>query len=202
MRLRPARENETMFIRTERLFLRPGWIEDAPALARAIAHEPVVRMLARVPWPYGEAEARAFLESPQHPHLPSLLVTRPAEGGRIVGGCGLHRTESGAVEVGYWITPGCWGRGYAREALAGLLGAARVLGHEQITARHALDNPASGRVLRANGFRPTGRTVTYRSIGRGAEVTSVEYGLELVPACRPQPDWTQAETYAGMGAAA
>jgi len=40
-----------MFIRTERLFLRPGWVEDAPELARAIAHEPVVRMLARAPGP-------------------------------------------------------------------------------------------------------------------------------------------------------
>ena len=28
-----------MFARTERLLLRPGWAEDAPALAQAIADE-------------------------------------------------------------------------------------------------------------------------------------------------------------------
>ncbi len=38
-----------MFLRTERLFLRPAWAEDASELTRAIGHEPVVRMLARVP---------------------------------------------------------------------------------------------------------------------------------------------------------
>ena len=41
-----------MFARTERLLLRPGWAEDAPALARAIADEQVVRNLATAPWPY------------------------------------------------------------------------------------------------------------------------------------------------------
>ena len=35
-----------MFARTERLLLRPGWQEDAPALARAIGEEAVVRNLA------------------------------------------------------------------------------------------------------------------------------------------------------------
>ena len=35
-----------MFARTERLLLRPGWAEDAPALAQAIADEAIVRNLA------------------------------------------------------------------------------------------------------------------------------------------------------------
>jgi RimJ/RimL family protein N-acetyltransferase len=194
-----------MFIRTERLFLRPGWIEDAPELARAIAHEPVVRMLARAPWPYTEADARAFLDLPEDPRLPSLLVTLPDEHGRIVGGCGLHRGESGEVEVGYWITPERWDRGYAREALGGLLRATPLLGHRRIAARHALDNPASGKVLRANGFRPTGRTARYHSLGRAEEVSSVEYALQLAPATRSRQDWTRARAYAaeaGLGAAA
>ena len=47
-----------MFLRTQRLFLRPAWPEDAAEIARAIGHEPVVRMLARVPWPYREDHAR------------------------------------------------------------------------------------------------------------------------------------------------
>jgi len=194
-----------MFIRTERLFLRPGWTEDAPELARAIAHEPVVRMLARAPWPYAESDARAFLEGAQDARLPNLLVTLPAEKGRIIGGCGLHRGASGEVEVGYWITPECWGNGYAREALAGLLSVARMIGHERLAARHALDNPASGAVLRANGFKLTGRTALYHSLGRGAELGCVEYALELGRAAAPKPDWRQAEAYvagAGLGAAA
>ena len=51
-----------MFARTERLLLRPGWAEAAPALARAIADEGIVRNLAMAPWPYGLAEAQAYLD--------------------------------------------------------------------------------------------------------------------------------------------
>ena len=47
-----------MFARTERLLLRPGWAEDAPALAAAIADEMIVRNLATAPWPYACAMPR------------------------------------------------------------------------------------------------------------------------------------------------
>jgi len=167
-----------MFLRTERLFLRPAWLEDAPELTRAIGQEPVVRMLARVPWPYREEHARAWIGMLKPPRLPSLLVTLPAEGGRIVGGCGMHEKQ-GCVEVGYWIGPEHWGRGYATEALTGLLSLARTLGHRQIIGRHAADNPASGRVLRKAGFRPTGNSRAFRSLGRNARVEAAEYALDL-----------------------
>ncbi|MEZ0244688.1 MAG: GNAT family N-acetyltransferase, partial [Sphingomonas sp.] len=35
-----------MFVRTQRLTLRPGWIEDAPALSRAVGHWEVCSKLA------------------------------------------------------------------------------------------------------------------------------------------------------------
>ena len=50
-----------MFTRTPRLLLRPGFPEDAPALAAAIADEAIVRNLASVPWPYGMRDAEAYL---------------------------------------------------------------------------------------------------------------------------------------------
>ena len=91
-----------MFLRTQRLFLRPAWLEDAPELTRAIGKEAVVRMLARAPWPYREEHARAWIEAPKEPRYPSLLITLPERGGRIVGGCGLHEPENepGRIEVG------------------------------------------------------------------------------------------------------
>ena len=173
-----------MFLRTQRLFLRPAWLEDAPELARAIGQEPVVRMLARVPWPYREEHARAWIGMAKDPKLPSLLATLPEEGGRIVGGCGLHE-KHGQVEVGYWMTPTHWGRGYATEALGGMLSLARSLGHRHIGGRHAADNPASGRVLRKAGFRPTGRAGTFHSLGRGTALDAPEYALDLAEADGP-----------------
>jgi len=174
-----------MFLRTERLFLRPAWLEDAPELTRAIGQEPIVRMLARVPWPYGEDHARTWILTAKDPRLPTLLVTLPDAGGRIVGCCGLHE-EEGLIAVGYWIEPDHWGRGYATEALCGVLSLARVIGHRRIVSRHAADNPASGRVLRKAGFRPTGRARAFHSLGRDARVEAPEYALELGEADGPQ----------------
>lgn len=191
-----------MFIRTDRLFLRPAWSEDATELARAIGHEQVARMLARVPWPYAEQHAQEWIAMPQSARLPSLLVTLPAEGGRIVGGCGLH-DEDGTPAVGYWIAPDQWGRGYASEALGGLVTLARAAGHRRLAARHACDNPASGRVLRKVGFKPTGRSRPFHSLGRGAPVDSFEYDLELAePAMRcslPKVGWPGCRPSDGRG---
>src|SRR4029453_3588759 len=60
-----GRRKLVMFARTERLLLRPGWAEDAPALARAIADEQVVRNLATAPWPFALEDAEAFLAAPR-----------------------------------------------------------------------------------------------------------------------------------------
>jgi RimJ/RimL family protein N-acetyltransferase len=174
-----------MFLRTERLFLRPAWLEDAPELTRAIGQEPVVRMLSRVPWPYREEHARQWIAESRDLRLPNLLITLPENGGRIIGCVGLHE-EDGQVEVGYWIDPEFWGRGYATEALRGLLSVAGVLGHRRIVSRHAADNPASGRVLRKAGFRPTGRRRAFESLGRGARIDAPEYAIELGEADGPQ----------------
>jgi len=56
-----------MFARTPRLLLRPGFPEDAPALAGAIADETIARNLANIPWPYSMRDAEAYLASPRHP---------------------------------------------------------------------------------------------------------------------------------------
>src|SRR5690606_39243328 len=149
------------------------------------AQEPVVRMLAGAPWPYREEHARGWIEAAGDPYLPSLLVTLPEEEGRILGGCGLHRHDA-EVEVGYWIVPSHWGRGFATEALRGLVALARLAGHTRIVGRHAADNPASARVLRKSGFRPTGRARPFHSLGRDTRLDAREYALDLGEADGPQ----------------
>src|SRR6476469_601865 len=118
-----------MFARTPRLLLRPGFPEDAPALAGAIADQTIVRNLSVVPWPYSLRDAEAFLASPRDPVLPSLLIfERTAREPRLIGSCGLGRRASGAVEMGYWIARLHWGRGFATEACTALVDMARALG--------------------------------------------------------------------------
>ena len=172
-----------MFARTERLLLRPGWAEDAPALAKAIADETIVRNLASAPWPFSLRDAEAFLAAPRDPVLPSLLIFERTDGEPLlVGACGLGRRPSGAVELGYWISRLHWGRGLASEAGLALVGMARALGIVRLEASHFLDNPASGRVLEKLGFQPTGIIAARLSCARGAEIPARYFRLELAEA--------------------
>lgn len=168
-----------MFARTDRLMLRPGWIEDAPALAAAIGDEAVATTLARVPYPYSLADAEAFLGQPAGP-LPRLLAfARTDAAPALVGGVGLHEDGDGAVELGYWIARAHWGRGYATEAARAVIGMARALRLPRVTSGHMVDNEASGRVLRKLGFRPTGRIAARHALARGRLVPTKLFALDL-----------------------
>jgi RimJ/RimL family protein N-acetyltransferase len=169
-----------MFIRSERLFLRPGWPEDWQELLARIADEEVVKNLAKAPWPYTADDARYFASKEQDRRLPHFFVTLPtsSEPARIIGCVGLAQDE-GEIELGYWFARDHWGKGFATEAARAVIGLSRTLGHRKLVAGHFTDNPASGRVLRKAGFKPTGQIRKRFSLARGREVDSVEHCLEL-----------------------
>ena len=165
-----------MFSRTERLLLRPGWAEDAPALQAAIADPAVIRNLARAPLPYRLEDAHAFLTAERDPKMPDFLVFSRTRGApRLVGGCGIHEEADGRLELGYWIARPFWGLGFATEASAAVIRIARAAGLRGISASHFIDNPSSGRVLRKIGFRPTGRVEKQYSLGRAKHELAVQF---------------------------
>lgn len=173
-----------MFIRSERLFLRPAWPEDWQELLARIADEAVVKNLAKAPWPYTAEDARRFAGQPQHPRCPHFFVTLPTsqEPARIIGCIGL--AEDGEnVELGYWFAREHWGKGFATEAVRAVLQLARVLGHRELVAGHFVDNLASGAVLRKAGFKPTGKLRQRFSLSRGHDVQSVEHRIVLGDKC-------------------
>lgn len=176
-----------MFAVTRRLTLRPGWPEDAPALAAAIGHAAVVRNLARAPWPYTVGDAECFLGLPRDAHQPRFQIVTRGEN-RLVGGVELLPVRSGVHEFGYWLTPDAWGNGYATEAGHTVIDMARhALGLNRLVARYMFDNPASGRVLRKLGFVETGRDTLF-SLARDAEVECIELALDLsTPCAAPMP---------------
>ncbi len=177
-----------MFARTERLLLRPGWKEDAPALFQAIADEAIVRNLASPPWPYSLADAEAFLATERRPDEGSFLIFRRTRGApQLIGTTGFGRRPSGAIELGYWIARPHWGLGYATEAAAAVVAIAHDgLRLDRLVAGHFLDNPASGRVLEKLGFRTTGVTAPRFSVARGGDAPCRLFELELRQAEEPR----------------
>ena len=178
-----------MFARTPRLLLRPGFPEDAPVLAAAIADEAIVRNLATAPWPYRMRDAEAFLAKPRDPLLPSFLILERTEAApRLVGSCGLGRRPSGAVELGYWIARPFWGRGFATESGRALVDIARALGLRQLEASHFIDNPASARVLDKLGFETTGLIAPRMNCARGEAVPARLMRLQLAPSAEVEAE--------------
>jgi RimJ/RimL family protein N-acetyltransferase len=178
-----------MFAVTERLLLRPGWADDAPALTAAVANEKIARNLSQLPWPYAHSDALWFLTNVHGQGIPEFLIfTRHGEP-QLVGAVGLHsdpENADGAPELGYWIAEAFWGQGYATEAARAVVQIARwTLKLKSLTSGYFTDNPASGRVLQKLGFRSTGKVVSRHSAGRGKDVPCVLLSLDLVKSDEP-----------------
>ncbi|MBN8808387.1 MAG: GNAT family N-acetyltransferase [Sphingomonas sp.] len=159
--------------------LRPGWPEDAPALARAIGHEDVVKKLSRVPWPYTEADADWFLGTAWQDGGPRFVITERAKQDQPIGVIGIHH-DGEVPELGYWLTPAAWGRGYATEAGHAVVSLAQHgLKLPRLKSGWLVGNAASGRVLSKLGFVATGRIVRQHSLAFGREVEVVEMTLSF-----------------------
>ena len=167
-----------MFAITERLLLRPGWPDDAAALAQAVNNHKIARNLVALPWPYAEADAHWFLENTHSKGAAEFLIfTRTGAAPELVGGIGLHEAPedpAGDPELGYWIAESHWHKGYATEAARAVVDIARhSLKLKSLKSGYFVDNPASGKVLRKLGFKPTGKVVSRHSNGRGEAVQCI-----------------------------
>ena len=169
-----------MFLRTDRLFLRPPFPEDWREVYEGINDAGIVRMLARAPWPYREEDARTYCSTVPEPRNVRMAIALPgADGAPLIGQVGVDCTQD-LPEVGYWIARDHRGKGYATEAVRGILQLARMLGARRVGAGHYVDNPASGAVLKKVGFRETGEIRPTHALGRGGEmVLARRYVLEL-----------------------
>jgi RimJ/RimL family protein N-acetyltransferase len=148
-------------ITTERLVLRPWKSGDEDALVAAADHREVWLNLADFfPHPYTRKDAEAWIQRVQEdrtglPHLAIVSEEGP------VGGIGVRRLWDIARftgDLGYWLAPRVWGRGYATESLLALtdhLWNASDL--QRLEARVLEWNPASCRVLEKAGFVREGR---------------------------------------------
>lgn len=138
---------------------REGDIADLATLANSRA---VWRNLRdRFPHPYGEDDARAWVDCCKTEVDDEWRWAIEREG-RLCGGIGLRRGGDVArfsAELGYWLGEAHWGQGNATAAVRAVVEwAFACTDIRRVGARVMHWNPASARVLEKAGFRAEGRT--------------------------------------------
>ena len=148
-------------LETPKLWLRWPRLMDAPNLARYLADHEVTKMTSRIPHPYPPEEAERFVFETRRNNSDGqsigLVITPNAKPEQAIGAITLAPTEvEGELVIGYWLGVPFWGRGYASEAVNGMIDIGFGLSRaSRIIASVRTNNPASRRVLERNGFTYT-----------------------------------------------
>ncbi|PIE15249.1 MAG: hypothetical protein CSA68_07865 [Rhodobacterales bacterium] len=150
---------------TPRLTIRNFAESDWQALQAFGGRPEVARMMASLKSPWLKADVLDWMTSAPYRGQLGFRAGIFLKDGPLIGFVGLGGEPP---DCAYAIDPAHWGKGYASEALAGLL--AHCFSHfdvDLVTAAHFCDNPASGQVLTKLGFQQTG-------IGMGESAARLE----------------------------
>ncbi len=145
-------ERNTPRLETERLILRRFTREDIPVIYEMMSDPQVNKF---VPCRLGSIkDAEQYFEDNY------AGVYRGTTGcaygiclkdsGRVIGYIGVKPGEP--WDLGYGLRPEFWRQGYVSEAARAVIGLMREQGLPYVTATHDVENPASGRVMRAAGM--------------------------------------------------
>ena len=170
----------TYTLETERLILRPLTVDDAEAAFVWLSDPDVNHFMPYTIFAEVEA-ARAWLASLDGLVDNYIFGIERKEDGLLIGTVSvrLGAVEPGAWSLGYNLRRDCWRQGYATEASRGILDFARhTLGAHDFTAKHAVENPASGSVLKHCGFAYE-RDTTYSKHDGSATFPAKLYKLHL-----------------------
>ena len=141
---------------TLRLVLRPLDRNDAAPMTALLSDWEVVRWLARPPYPYGLADAEAFLATVTEPAMAATPNAAIEVAGRFAGVVAIDRGKQGP-EIGYWLGRPFQGQGTMTAAATALT--RHFFKHCNATELHSgyfAGNTASANVLSKLGFAPTG----------------------------------------------
>ena len=148
-------------LETRRLWLRWPRMADANAILRLAGEKAVAEMTASIPHPYPSQAVEPFVFGARKgnalgEHL-VLAITPRSKPNELIGMIGAHKQASGVPFIGYWLGTPHWGKGYATEAVQGLIDSLfSLIDLAAIEADTRVINPASRRVLEKSGFRAEG----------------------------------------------
>lgn len=168
------------------LVLRPLQEDDAPRIVEACT-DPVTRAwLGRMPDPYDETTALAFVEETRARAADGAAVTwaiADPDDDRLLGVVNVFDLKEVSGEVGYWVHPDARGRGVATEATRLALRHGFIeaddggLGLTTIRAFAAPGNEASNAVLRNAGMRTAGTARNNTTLGDGSRGDTIAYDM-------------------------
>lgn len=143
-------------LRTGRLSIGALLPEDADALRRLTDDPAITGAVDFLPDPFTLQDARDLIGCARRGR-DRFLGAWSQEDHSLVGVIGTHLRGEGVVEIGYWIGGAARGRGYATEAVTGVLGLlARRFPHRTVVAECRPGNIASWGLLTKLGFHDTG----------------------------------------------
>lgn len=173
----------TQTLETERLTLRRFTLDDAEAMYKNWASDDEVTKYLM--WPTHEsaetslAVLRDWVPEYEKPDYYHWAVVVKAEGPEPIGSIGAVRLDERveSAHIGYCIGRAWWRRGIMSEALGAVIGYLfDEVGMNRVEARHAPQNPNSGRVMQKCGMRYEG---TLRAVDHTKQgvCDAVYYGI-------------------------
>lgn len=162
-------------IETARLVLRRPVRVDADAIFERYASDPEVTRYLSWPQHRSVRDTLQFLEFSDlewgnSPGGPYLIELRAGAHNRLIGATGFSFETTYRASTGYVLARDAWGKGYASEALLGIVGAAASLGIVRLFACCHTEHAASCRVLEKCGFIREGilyRYSEFPNLGEG-----------------------------------
>lgn len=150
---------EPVTLRTQRLVLSLPTALDVDAIFEA-CQDPDTQRYTTVPSPYERTHAEDFVAIVAKRWESGVEQTWAIRDGEVLAGMiGLYHHGRGAVELGYWMSPGSRGRGMLTEGARSVIDwgfSPEGLGLERIEWRAVVGNVASAHAGRALGFRYEG----------------------------------------------
>lgn len=159
-----------------RLILRPLRAPDAELVARLGNDQRIAQMTTSVPFPLSPEAAADFVSrASDADRLEDVWAIDGSVSGTspLLGVIALKHIGRDQSEINYWLAPAFWNQGYAREAVGALI-QANPHASSSLVACVFQDNPASARVLTANGFVHLGDAEAF-SLARGCHVPTWTY---------------------------
>jgi RimJ/RimL family protein N-acetyltransferase len=145
-----------MELRGDGFTMRRWQDDDAPAIIAACQDPEIVRWLPVIPSPYGEREARDYLEQCRLSWElgDSYNFAVVDDSGELLGSVAMRMFRFSVGHIGYWIVPAARRRGIASKALELLCRwAVSDLGLKRLELMTDPDNVASQGVAEKVGFR-------------------------------------------------